>query len=547
MRCSVTRQGVTTISPSLVVTWSDPPPPTLTIGAITTPKTTVTAEDIVVLTPGVLGGTAEGAVTYQWQEYDGTNFLSASGTSTLRTYSTTRANAGTRILRVMVTRESVSAVSASITITWEAKPAPPAVEPAPDPTVTVGAIVPDANPVTTGTIILATAGDVGGTATGITAYQWQRYDGSNWVDESGVQGPTRAYQSATVQNIRIRVQVTKQSVSAISTELLLRWIAPVIRITQNVLTRFYLALSTPDPVPDNQQTLTDPWLLANQPSATRTLNVYRAVMVRVYHDGVFHSSQTTVSLVASALGTGPTPTTREIHYAESRRPIFTLNDIGQQLSTPSGLFRVLNVQDGGRRAELEVVNHATGGPFNELWASGQTSIYDNAELQNWHHLRNRNVNRLIEGATWIADEPFEPPATDTYLPDDLTNYKVGIPFKSTFESLPFVTSEQVIENKPKRLYKMSLRKYLSAPIIGGTTPNPIYKDVIDEDADPTYTGVTELEFDPDDWDEDKTIHITLENVGTLLGITVVMDYGEEHNERTAIQQLLRLLGQRLDL
>ena len=65
----------------------------------------------------VVGGTATGTITYQWQSYDGTDWSDLSG-ETSRTYDHTRATAGAITVRCQATRQGVTAVSAGATATW---------------------------------------------------------------------------------------------------------------------------------------------------------------------------------------------------------------------------------------------------------------------------------------------------------------------------------------------------------------------------------------------------------------------------------------------
>ena len=91
--------------------------PTVTV-AVTVDDATPTAGETVRFTATV-GGTASGAIGYQWQRLSGSSWSNIAG-ETGRTYDHTRASAGAVSVRCRATRQGVTGTSAAATATWRA-------------------------------------------------------------------------------------------------------------------------------------------------------------------------------------------------------------------------------------------------------------------------------------------------------------------------------------------------------------------------------------------------------------------------------------------
>ena len=101
--------------------------PTVTVGAPTVDDAVPTNGDTVRFTAGAVGGTATGAISYQWQLLSGSSWGDIQG-ATGATYDRTEAAAGTVTVRVVVTRGGVTATSGQIAATWSAAAAAAALQ-----------------------------------------------------------------------------------------------------------------------------------------------------------------------------------------------------------------------------------------------------------------------------------------------------------------------------------------------------------------------------------------------------------------------------------
>ncbi|MCY4318349.1 MAG: hypothetical protein OXE76_03995 [Alphaproteobacteria bacterium] len=209
VRCVVTRQGLTANSGAVTATWSAP---TVTVGAATVDDATPTVGDTVTFTCPMPAGTAEGAIGYQWQEFDGTNWSDIAG-ATSRTYARMEANAGAVTVRCAVTRQGVTANSGQVTATWAAAP----------PTLIAGTVTADDPTPEPGDTVTLTAGDPTGTATGAIAYQWQQFDGFRWLGITGRTRQTFTRTRAGAGSETYRVVYTREGVTAVSQAITVTW------------------------------------------------------------------------------------------------------------------------------------------------------------------------------------------------------------------------------------------------------------------------------------------------------------------------------------
>ena len=191
---------------------------TLTVGAPTVDDATPTNGDTVTFTSGDVGGTATGAISYQWQEQSGNSWSNISG-ATGSTYDRTEASAGTVTVRVRVRREGTTAFSSSVSATWSAAPAATF-------TVSISGPASRQNGQTA-----SYSASLGGTATGAVAYQWQRRNilQPTWFNVGT--GSTYSQAPEFAGTWQVRLVATRQGVSATSNTITTVWSAETFTVS----------------------------------------------------------------------------------------------------------------------------------------------------------------------------------------------------------------------------------------------------------------------------------------------------------------------------
>ena len=195
VRCTVTRDGVTTTSDPVTTTWGAASAKTVTV-SINGPSSRNSGQAAsYTLT---VGGTATGAIAYQWQRRIGT--AAWTNVSTSSTYRYTGADSTAYQIRCTVTREGVSD-SDTITTTWGAGSVTKTV------TATIsGHTTRDSGETASYTI------QVTGTATGTIDYQWQRKTGSGDWTNVGTSS-TYSFDGADSTTYSIRCMVERDGVT----------------------------------------------------------------------------------------------------------------------------------------------------------------------------------------------------------------------------------------------------------------------------------------------------------------------------------------------
>ena len=216
VRCRVTRQSVTATSAQSAVTWTAAAQPTLTVGTATVSNASPTVGSSVTFTCPTPGGTATGAITYQWQRLVSGSWTDISG-ATSRTYARTESSAGTVTVRCEVTRAGLTTNSGQVSATWSAAPV--------TPTVSVSITADDTSP-TAGDTVTWTAA-VTGTATGAITYQWQSFSNGSWSNISGATSSTYSRRLANAGSLTVRCRATRQGVTATSAQSAVTWTAAI--------------------------------------------------------------------------------------------------------------------------------------------------------------------------------------------------------------------------------------------------------------------------------------------------------------------------------
>ncbi|MGB4655090.1 MAG: hypothetical protein WBH98_06630 [Bacteroidales bacterium] len=154
--------------------------PVITIAAVTGETSICTGTTTVLSVDGQVSG-GGGTYNYQWQEYDGSNWIPVTGGTgaTTHTYTTASLTADKQF-QVKVTSTAATgcdeATSNTVTVTVY-------------PAVTIAAVTGETSICTGTTTVLSVDGQVSGGG-GTYNYQWQEYDGSNWVAVTGGTGAT---------------------------------------------------------------------------------------------------------------------------------------------------------------------------------------------------------------------------------------------------------------------------------------------------------------------------------------------------------------------
>ena len=216
VRCRATRQSVTATSAQSAVTWTAAGQPTLTVGTATVSNASPTVGSSVTFTCPTPGGTATGAITYQWQRLVSGSWTDISG-ATSRTYARTESSAGTVTVRCEVTRAGLTRNSGQVAATWSAAPV--------TPTVSVAITADDTSP-TAGDTVTWTAA-VTGTATGAITYQWQSFSNGSWSNISGATSSTYSRRLANAGSLTVRCRATRQGVTATSAQSAVTWTAAI--------------------------------------------------------------------------------------------------------------------------------------------------------------------------------------------------------------------------------------------------------------------------------------------------------------------------------
>ena len=199
VRCTVTRDGVTTTSPIVTTTWGAASSKTVTATITFSGDGTPESGDTNTYDCRV-GGTAAGAITYQWQRKTGDGSWVNVGTNQ-RSYVFTGQDSTTYSFRCVVTREGVSATSNTFTHTWGAG----------TQTKTVIATIAGHTSRDSGETASYTVA-VTGTATGAISYQWERRTGSgSWGNVSTA--ASYSFDGADSTTYSVRCTVTRDGVS----------------------------------------------------------------------------------------------------------------------------------------------------------------------------------------------------------------------------------------------------------------------------------------------------------------------------------------------
>ena len=221
-------------------------------------------------------------------------------------------------------------------------------------------------------------------------------------------------------------------------------------------------------------------------------------------------------------------------------------DVGDSIRTPEGLYRITAVRSP-TQVELEKISelpweqddgsyfvHGTeGAHYHPIY---QWEIVDQVRVFNAFHLHNQEIHS-IEGTDMYTDALERGNGIIQNRKATVDRGLVaGLPFKSSFESLPFIAAEGVLEDKPKRAFRVSLRMSKSSSVMAGTA-NSAYPLFFDERGEPETqfkSGTFQVDIGAD-WETDDPICVESKLPFFALGIVVSFDYGDEPNQRTGLR------------
>ena len=165
---------------------------------------------------------------------------------------------------------------------------------------------------------------------------------------------------------------------------------------------------------------------------------------------------------------------------------------------------------------------------------------------NAFHLQNQLVyaiegdrlRRLAAGSGPGSDGKFTaaaPPA----IPDGecvLTKGLVlGIPYSRRMRTLPFITPDQIVDNKPKRSFNVGLRVLDSSSMRAGIAGN-LYPVIFDDNGEPK-TSFSDGVFNVDvasEWEYDDQLEVESDLPFNLVGLVISFDAGDEERNSSRV-------------
>ena len=172
------------------------------------------------------------------------------------------------------------------------------------------------------------------------------------------------------------------------------------------------------------------------------------------------------------------------------------------------------------------------------------------EVFNAWHLQNQNVSVVVRGGKTTRTQGALRGEGSIEINEPAV---VGLPFTSHIETLPLVTSEAVVDNKPKRLYKVSLRAINSSKMrVGSVDAGGNVEMYEPAKSDGTFigesfeSGIFDVDLG-DDWDYDNHLRIESELPFTLLGLMMNFDFGDLAEDNTQVRRILAALRNRTEV
>ena len=112
---------------------------------------------------------------------------------------------------------------------------------------------------------------------------------------------------------------------------------------------------------------------------------------------------------------------------------------------------------------------------------------------------------------------------------------IGIPFSRHIRTLPFITPDQIVDNKPKRSFNVGLRVLNSSSMRAGIAGN-LYPVIFDEFGVPK-TSFSDGVFNVDvasEWEYDDQLEVESDLPFNLIGLVISFDAGDEERDSSRV-------------
>ena len=211
------------------------------------------------------------------------------------------------------------------------------------------------------------------------------------------------------------------------------------------------------------------------------------------------------------------------------------------IRTRGGVYRVL-VRRNSRTLQVEAISEVDeGDPEYFVHNTSvrqpiyQWEIVDRNSVSNAFHLQNQQVYSIEGNVLVKGDGPGDDGEFSTGN-GDARGLTVGLPFTSRVTTLPFIAAEGIIEDKPKRMFGVSLRCIDSSSMQAGVADD-LYPVIHDDDGDEKTefsSGVFPVEVGGE-WELDDILSIESNLPFNILGIVINYDTGDEERSRSGLR------------
>ena len=194
-------------------------------------------------------------------------------------------------------------------------------------------------------------------------------------------------------------------------------------------------------------------------------------------------------------------------------------------------------------------------PFSDasFWANngdyrfsfGEWEIISSNQIQNAFHLQGQEVYVIVGDRVEKRGGPGQPPGPDSEGLISVTPSEgdigisrgvvVGIPFTRYLRTLPFITPDQIVDNKPKRSFSVGLRCLNSSSMNAGIVGN-LYPVIFDDNGEPKTSfsdGVFNVNV-ASEWEYDDQLEVESDLPFNLVGLVISFDAGDEERNNSRV-------------
>lgn len=222
---------------------------------------------------------------------------------------------------------------------------------------------------------------------------------------------------------------------------------------------------------------------------------------------------------------------------------FSSSDVGNYIRTLGGLYRITNFRST-RHADIVAIHEVPTSSVG-YFVHGTTyrhpiyqwELVDQKEVYNCFHLQQQETY-AIEGDELVKRDVANAPSSSGQLSTQDASARgmtIGLPFKSYVKTLPFIVAEDVVENKPKRSFRIGLRCTNSSSMDAGVNDD-LYPVIFEDGEEKTAfsSGVFNVDV-ASDWEIDDSLSIESFLPFTILGIVTSFDTGDEERSRSGLR------------